>query len=239
VTNSLDVNLYLLENTTKELEFNQYLSTIISTVINFMHSPLTEMNGLCSLISTLGNLSQKQQEYLNKLQSTINIAELKIEELMSINRLNKKGFINISEISLDEIIKNAIEKYTPFTKQKRIALIKGFEKLNYKITSDDILLTHALLNVLDFSIKESQIGSSIEIDCKEKLGAIQISVQDHGKGMSKLDIDKILEDGEFDQPLSGLRITHNILKLLGGELILESNLGSGTKVTLNIPQLVY
>jgi signal transduction histidine kinase len=158
--------------------------------------------------------------------------------LKSIDRLNKKGFINISEISLDEIIENAINKYTPLTKQKRLTLIQDYKKLGNKITSDSVLLTHALLNVLDFSVKESQIGGIIEIDCQEKQGTILISIKDRGKGISKLDIDKMIEDEEFDQLPNGLRITHNIMKLISGEVILESNLGSGTKVTLKIPQLV-
>jgi signal transduction histidine kinase len=99
-------------------------------------------------------------------------------------------------------------------------------------------LNHALLNILDYAIRESHMGGIVEIKSSNETNAFLISIKDLGKGISKLDIEKMMDDKSLDRYADEIEITKNIMKILNGEILIESNLGSGTIVTLKFPHTI-
>ena len=239
--NSLDtegVICYRFIDKTRERALNKYLSTIISTITHYLRTPMIEIKGLAALILSLGDLSEKQKEFLNIMSRNIDAIEINVKELMSIDRLRKDGFVEISEVSVDDCIENAIFTLAPLAEQKQIAIKSDYDKQRKKIFSDVSLLNHALLNILDYAIRESHIGSIIEINSYSEPNAFFISIKDSGKGISKLDIKKMIDEKSFDQYKDEIEITKNIMKILNGDVLIESNLGRGTTITLKFPQVV-
>jgi len=239
--NSLDtegVTCYRFIDKTRERALNKYLSTIISTITHYLRTPMIEIKGLVSLISSLGDLGEKQKEFLNTMSTNIDAIENNVKELMSIDRLNKKGFVEINEITVDACIDNAILTLSPLAEQKQITIKSDYDKQRKKILSDAALLNHALLNILDYAIRESHMGGIVEIKSYNKPDAFFISIKDLGKGISKLDIKKMMDDKSLDQNTQEIEITKNIMKILNGDILIKSNLGSGTIITLKFPYIV-
>jgi len=239
--NSLDtegVTCYRFINKTRERALNKYLSTIISTITHYLRTPMIEIKGLASLISSLGDLSEKQKEFLNTISSNIDAIESNVKELISIDRLNKDGFVEINEVTVDGFIDNVILTLAPLAEQKQITIRSDYDKKKKKILTDTALLNHALLNILDNAIRESHMGGIVEIRSYNESNAFFISIKDFGKGISKLDIKKMMDDKSLDQNIDEIEITKNIMKILNGDLVIESNLGSGTIITLKFPHLV-
>ena len=239
--NSLDtegVTCYRFTDKTKERALDKYLSTIISTITHNLRTPMIEIKGLASLISSLGDLSEKQKEFLNTISNNIDVIENNVKELMSIDRLNKDGFVNINEVTVDDCIDNVILTLAPLAEQKQITVKSDYDEQRKKILTDAALLNHALLNILDYAIRESHMGGIVEINCHNESDVFFISIKDFGKGISKLDIKKMMDDRSLDQYTDGIEITKNIMKILKGDILIESNLGSGTIITLKFPHIV-
>jgi len=120
--------------------------------------------------------------------------------------------------------------------QKQITIKCDYNKQGKKIFSDDVLLDHVFLNILDHAIRESHLGGVVEIDSYNGPNSLFVSIKDSGKGISKLDIEKMMGDKGLDRTKDEIEITKNIMKILNGGVLVESNLGGGTKITLEFPR---
>lgn len=223
-------------NKTKEKALNHYLSTIILTVTQHIRTPMIEIKGLVALIESLGDLSAKQKEFLFSIGSTIEEVEKNVKELLSVNRLKKDRFIEIKEVSVNDCLNNAILTLAPLLDQKQITIEHDFDKKRGKIFSDAVLLNHVFLNILDYAIRETHLGGVVEIDGYNGQNSFFVSIKDSGKGISKLDIAKMMEDKGLDRYKDEIEITKNIMKILNGSVLVESNLGGGTKITIEFPR---
>ena len=221
---------------TKEKALNHYLSTIISTITQHIQTPMIEIKGLVALTESLGNLSEKQKEFLFTINRNIEEVEKNVKELLSVNRLNKDRFIEIKEVLVNDCISNAIFTLAPLVEQKQITIKYDFDKQGKNIFSDAVLLNHVFLNILDYAIRESHLGGVVEIDSYNGPNSLFVSIKDSGKGISKLDIEKMMGDKGIDRTKDEIEITKNIMKILNGGVLVESNLGGGTKITLEFPR---
>ncbi|MCJ7647074.1 MAG: HAMP domain-containing histidine kinase [Candidatus Lokiarchaeota archaeon] len=222
---------------TWELAKNKYFATIISMITHYIKAPMVEIKGMASLISSLGNLSEKQLGFLSQMNNNIKTIENSIFQLLSVNRIQQEGFVELSKFSIDECVNTVIEILTPFAEQKQITIISNLGKNGEFITSDKILLKHALLNILDYAIKETHIGGAIEINHLITPEKHSIAISDSGKGISMLDVKKMMEGIDSHQKRDELEITKDIMMILNGDLLIESDLGSGTTITLQFPQI--
>jgi len=221
---------------TKEKALNHYLSTIISTITQHIRTPMIEIKGLVALTESLGDLSERQKEFLFSIGRNIEEVENNVNELLSVNRLNKDRFIEVKEVLVNDCIDNAIVTITPLVEQKQITIKYDFDKKEKIIFSDAVLLNHVFLNILDYAIRESHMGGVVEIDSYNRPNSLFVSIKDSGKGISKLDIEKMMNDKGLDRTKDEIEITKNIMKILNGGVLVESNLGGGTKITLEFPR---
>ena len=152
------------------------------------------------------------------------------------NRLNIDRFIEIKEVLVNDCISNAILTLTPLVKQKRITIKYDSDTQGKNIFSDAVLLNHVLLNIIDYAIRESHLGGVVEIDSYNGPNSFFVSIRDSGKGISKLDIEKMMNDKGLYRTEDEIEITKNIMKILNGGILVESNLGGGTKITLEFPR---
>jgi signal transduction histidine kinase len=218
-----------------EVEKGKYFNTIISTITHYLKSPLVEIKKLATLISSIGDLSEKQNEFLLKMKNNVDEIQGSVTQLISVNKINQGDFVEINKISINETLENVAKILFPLTQQKQITL-NVHKSDDDQMINDKTLLKHVLLNVLEFSIKETHMGGTIKIIHKKDLDNQSISVADSGKGISNFDVKKLLDKKDMDQERNELEITRDIMAILNGKLSIESNLGSGTTITLVFPR---
>lgn len=152
---------------------------------------------------------------------------------------------NFEIISVDSFIKDSIKKVTSQSNQKSISV--NYVKNNYKITGNKANLTELMVILLDNAIKYSPNNSEINIGIKKNDGYVKIEVIDKGIGISKKDIPHIFERffrsdeartkadaGGFGL---GLSIAQRIVKVHGGEISVQSELGKGSVFSFTIPSV--
>jgi two-component system sensor histidine kinase EvgS len=134
-----------------------------------------------------------------------------------------------------------------WNKQKITCQLCIDENLAKSLLLDDLRLRQILQNLLSNSIKFTQEGF-VSISCKvlnnthaEQL--VEISVADTGIGITNTEIERLLKPYEQSKlnDLStipgtglGLSITAELLKSLGSELTLDSQMGLGTTASFNL-----
>ena len=98
--------------------------------------------------------------------------------------------------------------------------------------------------IIENAFKFSKDGTRVNISSEVKNTVGFILVQDHGRGMSEDQIQKIHAFMQFDRERHeqqglglGLMITKRLLKIHDGKLEITSGLGQGTTLAITLPLL--
>jgi signal transduction histidine kinase len=108
------------------------------------------------------------------------------------------------------------------------------------------LIERAIANLIDNALKFCPAGAAITLAAGAADGQVHVSVADNGPGIPAADLphlfDRFYQSRQSVAPATGeggkglgLAIVKRIAELHGGTLSVESTVGVGTLVTLNVP----
>ena len=113
------------------------------------------------------------------------------------------------------------------------------------VVSDRLALEQIFGNLLDNAVKYRAPDRPlrIRIRAKEQLGQrIVVEVEDNGRGIAEQDHERVFDlfrrSGAQDKPGEGIGLAHvrTMVRNLGGDITLESELTRGTTMKLNLPR---
>ncbi len=149
-----------------------------------------------------------------------------------------ENHIKFELVSLEDLIKVAIQKISPLAKQKNIAIVSKLK--NYKIKANKYALIDLFVILLDNAVKYSPKKSKVNIFTKKTDGLINISVTDHGIGIDKKDIPHIF-DRFFKGSTTakgyglGLSIAKKIVDTHHGSISITSEPNIGSTFIVRLP----
>lgn len=141
------------------------------------------------------------------------------------------------ELDLDDLIRQSIRRFSTEFIRKHIQL--SFKETGDVILSDEKWLVFVLEQILSNSLKYTNENGSISIYMKTKHVLV---IEDSGIGISASDLNRVFEkgytgmNGRSDKTASGLGLylCKNILDMLNHKITIESNVGKGTRVILDL-----
>ncbi|HEX4350335.1 MAG TPA: ATP-binding protein, partial [Verrucomicrobiae bacterium] len=93
------------------------------------------------------------------------------------------------------------------------------------------------------AFKFSDAGLSVRVNLKATANEVEFSVRDDGRGFSTEQISRVGAYMQFERKMQdeqgfgmGLAIAKKLVELHGGELLIESNPGMGSTVTVKLPR---
>ncbi len=225
-------------------------SAFLAHMSHELRTPLNAIIGFSEFIEKSRDLnlsSDKIIEYSGDIRlSAVHLLRI-INDLLDLTRLDL-GRIKpeVSDVNLEAVFTEAFAMVGAQAKNGNITLVHDFDGKTLMIRTDHQRVKQILINLLGNAVKFTPEGGtvtgSIEIDRERKI--VELIVQDTGIGMSgdetsdRLNILKY-GDAMIAHKLSGvglgLPLCQRYARLLGGELKIDSTLGQGTKVTLEIP----
>ena len=112
------------------------------------------------------------------------------------------------------------------------------------IVADKRAFRQILINLISNAVKFTDNGGRVTVAAKPEAGALLVTVQDTGVGISAEDLRRIgrpffqaraAYDRRHDGTGLGLSIVHGLVTLHGGHMDIASRLGEGTRVTVRLP----
>lgn len=112
--------------------------------------------------------------------------------------------------------------------------------------TDPLLLGRAFANLLDNACKFCPAGSTVTVQLRQAQGAVDIVVRDSGPGMSQDELARVCDRfyrGSSHRSTTegfglGLSLTHEFMRLLGGQLVLRPAAPRGIEAVLTLPSAV-
>ncbi|ARN73121.1 ATP-binding protein [Oceanicoccus sagamiensis] len=220
---------------------------------NMSHEIRTPLNGIYGMGQVLrkSSLDKKQQGFVDVILNSIDNLSSIINDILDFSKI-EAGKIDIEQVSFDilSLVESAIDQVTPVANEARNQLlIRCHPDVPKMIVGDPIRVNQVLLNLLSNANKFTGGGFvhiAIEMGDIDGVSMVFVSVKDSGVGISK---DKqALIFSAFSQENSsttreyggtglGLTISRRLSQLMGGDIAMESKLGSGSTFTFYFPLL--
>ncbi|MBF2025743.1 MAG: sensor histidine kinase [Oscillatoriales cyanobacterium C42_A2020_001] len=225
----------------------------ISQLAHELKTPLTSIIGYADLF-----LRQQQQERamkdaqpnLENVERVLRSGRLLlrlINDTLEISRCNA-GQMRLQPIStnVQEVIRSIVEIIEPLVKTRDLALLVNSDRAPQTVITDPLRLQQILTNLLSNAIRYTESGS-IQLNCwgvNEHEWAI--SITDTGVGISEEDQARIFDpyfrsDSNHSLAIQsdgtglGLAIVAQLVKLMQGEIKVQSQLGKGSQFIVLLP----
>jgi signal transduction histidine kinase len=158
---------------------------------------------------------------------------------------NKKYEIFRVDIDLNSVVQEAILLTEDAFATKGLYLRSELESHPLLVHADPVRIKQVMFNLLSNALKYTRTGGVV-VYTKPVNNQAQVLVQDTGKGISAEDMNKVFDSFyQADRSSNrkdtgtglGLSISKHLIELHGGEIKMDSRLGSGTTVTFTLPLL--
>ncbi|MET0052231.1 MAG: PAS domain S-box protein [Candidatus Thiodiazotropha sp.] len=219
---------------------------------NMSHEMRTPLNGIIGLTDIVLNsdLQPVQRGYLEKAQQASHALLTIINDILDYSKI-EAGKMDIvpTRFELHSVTKNISSLFGYRIHAKNLSFRVDIDaSIPPVLIGDALRLTQILNNLVGNSVKFTESGHiHIDITTLEKTaGAIILgfSIEDTGIGISSEHINKLFQAFEQgDQSTTrrfggsglGLMITKQLLNLMGGEITVASEVGSGTVFSFTLP----
>jgi signal transduction histidine kinase len=232
----------------KAEESEKLKNFLLSNISHEIRTPMNSIIGFSELLN-IGNLAfDKRLEYVRTIKNQGLLILRMLDDMVEFTRIETgKATIKKSPCNIDLLINEILSIFNQFKHYQN----KGHLEIKVKypahrglvVFTDPGRLQQLISNLISNSIKYTEKGwieIAYQLASDQK---IEFYVKDTGVGISR-DLQKKLfgKTGEEDQtsgkaegPGLGITIAKNLIKLMGGKIWVESDLGQGSTFSFTIP----
>lgn len=151
-------------------------------------------------------------------------------------------FDSVSSFDALSAVKDLIDSLPAFLPNRRVELVSATGQ-PLRVKGDASAFERILLNLLSNALKYSPEDSTVTVSLVLSGERVRLSVQDTGRGIEQERLNNIFSAWRLPRPLSdskaglglGLHVVHSLAQRFGGTVVIESKIGIGTKVTVDLP----
>jgi PAS domain S-box-containing protein len=216
-------------------------SEFVSTVSHDLRAPLTLMRGYTTMLSNVGPVNEQQQEFLDKILTSVDRMSKLVEDLLDLGRIETGIGLSPEPVEISLVAQDILSTFRPQALNKRVSLEIELDDTMQPLQADPMLLRQAVSNLVDNAIKYTDSGGRVILRAEQVDGRQIIQVEDTGVGIAPADQPRLFEKffrlGNDDAKGSGLglAIVKSIVEQHHGRVSVESRLGVGSKFTIAIP----
>lgn len=229
---------------------NRAKSAFLANMSHELRTPLNAILGFSEMMikGTFGPIGHtKYGEYLDDIHmSAKHLLEI-INEVLDMSKI-EAGKVELDEQEID--VRGLIDSVVRIMANRAFNVGLEIKEIIQEdipvLYADARLLRQILINLITNAIKYTAKSGTIKVMAHVKDGEMVLIVRDDGVGIPKDRIKEALEPfGQIHDPTQahhqqgtglGLPLTKSMVKLHGGTLWLDSDIGQGTTVTITFPK---
>lgn len=226
---------------------NKTKSAFLANMSHELRTPLNVILGFSKLMAEDTTLSLEYKENLHIINRSGDHLLTLINQILDLSKI-EAGHITLNEVDFDlhYFLQGIIDIFKLRAKEKHLQFFYDQDpKLPKEIYTDEVKLRQILINLLNNAIKFTQEGGiSLQASAKtiEQGYLLTFGIQDTGPGIAQQDIDKIFqafvqtETGKKAREGTGLgmAISYHFVKLMQGNITVNSTLGKGSTFSFTI-----
>ncbi|MBO9999696.1 MAG: PAS domain S-box protein [Cyanobacteria bacterium SID2] len=237
----------------KERELIDLKSRFVSMTSHEFRTPLAIIKSSAQLLHRYEWSREEQLEQLDQIQSAVRHMTELLDDVLTFAK-SEAGTLkfNPEQLELREFCQNLIAQLNNSIGRERTIIFEIVEpeasltdnrsKRESIVRFDEKLLRQILTNLISNALKYSQVDRSVSFKTTFERNYVVFEVKDEGIGIPPEDLPRLFESfhrarnvGTIPGTGLGLSIVRRCVELHGGEIDVESQLGSGTRVIVTLP----
>ena len=228
----------------------QFKDEFLSHVSHELRTPLSSIHQFVSILldGLAGEVPLEQREHLTTVLGSANQLLTMIDDLLEATRAESgKLRVEVRCIGVNDVVQQAVTMLRATANEKRIGLEMKAESGIPLVSADPERVLQILINLIDNALKFTPAGGSVMVRAclmPKDPDYVCISVADTGRGVSPESKQLIFERLYQDPGSSinsrkglglGLYIVQELVRLHGGRIWVESQLGRGSLFSFTLP----
>jgi len=213
---------------------------VLMNVSHELKTPVAVIKGTTELLEESDTMDE-----VKKIVKTLRHGLIRLENV--VDELVYASYIEIKpekKAAIKEVIKNAVEKAKPLSKEKNIKIRVMVQEEIPPIKIDDSAVSHALYCLINNGIKFNKTGGEVLVEAAKKGNEIEIVVSDNGIGISKENLEKLFTPlYQVEQQATrryegiglGLANVKRVVEAHGGRIWAKSEQGAGSAFHVVLP----
>jgi signal transduction histidine kinase len=207
-----------------------------------LRTPVNSVIGLTRLLLHSGAdpLTGEQRHQIELIAESGQTLLSLVNELLDIAKAERGALVpHLADLDVAVVLDQLAAQLAPLAAAAGIALVVAPPPVPVTLTTDEVMFTRILRNLLGNAIKFTSEGA-VTVRCRLDGDDLIVTVMDTGVGIAPEHQQRVFE--EFFQVPGiqggtglGLPYARRLANVLGGGLELTSVLGEGTTVTLRVP----
>lgn len=232
------------------LEANKAKSRFLANMSHELRTPLNAIIGYSEiLIEDAEDLGYEEQlEDLNKIQSSGKHLLNLVSDILEISKI-EAGKVQIlpERFNLLDLLQETINIIKVLIEKQKNTFEFHYDERITEMYSDPIRIRQIMLNLLNNAAKftnEGVVTLRVEQEMRAHKQWIIFIVKDTGIGISRKQQDKLFQafvqidnsaTRKYDGSGLGLAITQRFCQLMGGSIVVDSELGNGSQFMVKLP----
>ncbi len=213
------------------------LGLLAAGIAHEIGNPLTSISSLIQLLKRRAK-DEETREYLNTVLEHINRISSIVRELVDFSRPRSEVE---QPTDVNQVIQSAVGIVRFDKRAKKIQLDVELDPHLPSVTLVPDQLQQVVLNILMNALDAmEQQGDRLRVRSYRRNRHIVIEIEDNGMGIPKEHLSRIFEPFFTTKPVGkgtglGLTVSYGIIQKFGGDILVDSQEGQGTRFTIVLP----
>ena len=230
---------------------NHAKSDFLARMSHDIRTPMNAIIGMTAIAAAHIDSKERVTDCLNKITASGKHLLTLINEVLDMSKI-ESGKLELSEeeFNLQELIDNLLTIMQPQVEEHEHTLKFSVKDLEHTdVIGDSPHIQQVFVNILGNSVKYTPRGGTLGLSVTEiptnkpRMGCYEFIFEDNGIGMSPEFLEHIFEPFSREDETSGnqvqgtglgLAIVSNLVKMMGGELKVESTQGQGSRFIITL-----
>lgn len=227
----------------------QIRDEFMSNVSHELRTPLTAILAFTDLLQRqlYGPLNVRQAKAVSNVKdSAQHLLEL-INNILDISKIESGALaLNIGAVDVKRLFQDSLHAIENVASNKNLTVNTYFDNQVSTIPADALRLKQALTNLLSNAVKFTPEGGAIglEVHGDIQTDVVRFTVWDTGIGIAADDFSRIFKPfiqldhsltREYEGSGLGLALVEYLVEMHGGAIIVESEIGKGSRFTISLP----
>jgi signal transduction histidine kinase/CheY-like chemotaxis protein len=229
------------------MEANRHKTVFLANMSHELRTPLNSILGFSEMLidAPIGQFPEAtRHRFLEQIHSSGQHLLGLINDILDLSKVEAGQMeLRLTKVSVADVAGQVMATAEPLAAHKHIKLDLETGSAG-QIVADEGKVRQMILNLVSNAIKFTPDGGTVTIAAAQVVDRVLISVADNGIGIAEKDVKRIFT--EFQQVDSGanrtqqgtglgLALTRSFAALHGGVIRVESELGKGSRFTIDLP----
>ena len=217
---------------------------LLGTAVHDLKIPLASIKSFADLVRQGGDLSDRQEHYLNRIQLAVENMTNLVNDLLDLVWIEEGMQIAKAPCNIMDVLRSQISAFEAPAREKNIDIRLTQDDSVVPLLADERRLRQVVANLLSNSIKYNRPGGYIAIHVTRQDTQLVVTFQDNGIGIAEKDLPHIFErfyrasrktPERIEGSGLGLSIVEGIIERHDGTIEVESKLDEGSLFRIRLP----